>query len=240
MNTINDHQDKLPERVQHKAAKFAGLLFIFNLLIPTLGYIFIQSRLFDKTSNLTTSVNVIDNMGVFSIGIISELVLAIGLVTLGYFLYLLVRRVNQNLALFAFIIKVIEATLMAVVSLISFIAFQMIINSNSFDAFSPQQIKSIAGFLLNQHESLNSIPMIFLGIEMVIFSFLFVKSRLIPVWISYFGIISFSLIFIYGIFSVTTLATNIMGLTLPSFVFELICGSWLLFKGIAPKKPNNF
>jgi len=238
MKTMNDDHDKSPQRLQHKASRVAGILFIFNLLIPTLAYLFIQSRLFVKANHLTTSANVIENQALLSFGVISELALVIGLIGLAYSLYLLLRHVNQHLAFFAFIIKGIEATLMAVVTLISFLAFQMIINSSSFEAVPPLQIKSIAGFLLNQHESLNSVPMIFLGIEMVIFSFLFVKSRLIPVWISYFGIISFSLIFIYGIFSIITSATNLMGLTLPSFAFELICGSWLLFKGIVPKHPN--
>lgn len=216
----------------NKAGLIAGLMFIFNLIIPTLGYVFIQSQLLVKSSNLSTSANIIDNQGVFSFGIISELALAIGLVALGYSLFILVRRVNHSLAFFAFIIKGIEATLMAVVTLLSFLAFQMIINSNSFEAFTPQQIKSFAGFLLNQHEKLNSIPMILLGIEMVIFSVLLVQSKLIPRWISYFGIFSFSLIFIYGILSVTTSATTSTLLTLPSFIFELICGTWLLVKGI--------
>lgn len=220
------------ENSLNKAARVAGLMFIFNLLVPTLGYVFIQSRLLVKTSNLSTSANIIDNQGIFSFGIISELALAIGLVALGYSLFILVRKVNQNLAFFAFIIKVTEATLMAIVTLISFIAFQMIINSNAFEAFTPQQIKSLAGFLLNQHEKLNSIPMILLGLEMVIFSILLVQSRLIPRWISYFGIFSFSLIIIYGILSVSTSEATLTLLTLPSFIFELVCGTWLLVKGI--------
>lgn len=237
MKTIEVNHEKSPERIQLKAARVVGLMFLFNLLVPTLAYVFIQSRLFAKANYLTTSTNIIENQALFSFGIISELALAIGLIILAYGLYLLLRNVNENIALIAFILKCVEAALMAVVTLVSFLAFQLILHSNSFEVFQPQQIKSIAGFLLNQHEELNSIPMILLGIEMVLFSILLLKSRLIPRWMSYFGIFSFSLIFIYGILSVTTSAGNLSLLTLPSFIFELICGSWLLIKGITSQKP---
>jgi hypothetical protein len=208
-------------------------------LIPTLGYVIIQSRLFVKTNYVTTSTNILENQGVFSFGIISELFLAIGLVVLGYSLYLMVRQVNKRVAFFAFIIKCIEATLMAVVTLISFLAFLILMNSHNFQVISTEQIQSVAGFLFNQHERFNSIPMILLGVEMVIFSVLLVKSRLIPRWISYSGIVSFCLIFIYGILAITTFGANLMLLTVPSFLFELIIGTWLLIRGISFPNPHK-
>jgi len=239
MRTVNEDIFESARIEQIRAARVAGILFIFNLLIPTLGYVFIQSQLFVKNNFVVTSTNIIENQGVFSFGIISELFLAIGLVVLGYSLYVLVRQVNKRVAFFAFIIKCIEATLMAVVTLISFLAFLMLINSNYFQEISFNQIQSVAGFLFNQHETLNSIPMVLLGIEMVLFSVLLVKSRLIPLWISYFGIVSFCSIFIYGILTITVFGANLMLLTVPSFLFELIIGIWLLTRGISypiPKK----
>ncbi|PLX19320.1 MAG: hypothetical protein C0599_11035 [Salinivirgaceae bacterium] len=215
MNTL-----KQPKSI----VKLAGITLLFNLLIPTLSYVFIQSKLFVQGDNLLTATNVIYSKGIFNAGIIMELMLVIGLVLLGYSLYLLLRHVNEKLAMFAFVLKCIEALLVGTVTLISFLAYQMISTSEDF--------QTLAGFLLNQHDILNAIPMFFLGIEMVIFSMLLYKSRLIPRWISVFGIISFASIFIYSLLSITTEGMNLMSLTLPSFLFELICGSWLLIKGI--------
>ena len=81
--------------------------------------------------------------------------------------------------------------------------------------------------------------MVFLGIEMVIFSALLVRSKLIPLFIPLFGIIAFALIFIYGLLNILMPTAHIMMLTLPSFLFELICGGWLLVKGISVKNPSG-
>jgi hypothetical protein len=127
----------------------------------------------------------------------------------------------------------VEASLMTVVTLFSFFALQLLINSAQISTLNENSIHVYAGFIFNQHGILNTVPMFFLGIEMVIFSVLLYKSAFVPKGISGFGILSFSLIFLYAILTAIHPATNLMLLTLPSFLFELICGSWLLFKGVS-------
>lgn len=234
MKTMIVKEKKSNKLRQNNAAKVAGWMFLFNLIIPTLGFVFIQSRFLVKGDPVLTISNVMQHKGSFYFGMISELFLSVGLVALGYSLYLLVRHVNKDLAFFAFIVKCVEATIMTVITLISFLAMQMISNTGNVQYISSEQIQSIAGFLLNQHEILNSIPIFFLGLEMVLFNVLLIKSGLIPRVISGFGVISFILIFIYSILSVSQIGTNLMLLTLPSFLFELICGCWLLIRGIKP------
>lgn len=220
----------------YKAGKIAGITFLFNLIVPTLGYVFIQSKLLVKENPVLTAENIINNEFLFRIGILLEMFLAVGLVALGYSLFLLLRLVDKIISKFAFILKVVEASLMAVVTLFSFFALQILIHSNEFPALIENNIHILTGFAFEQHSTLNSVPMLFLGIEMILFSFLLYRSELIPKLISGFGIFSFSLIFIYGIFSIINPAMNLMALTLPSFLFELICGCWLLIKGISIKR----
>lgn len=218
-----------------KAGVAAGIVFLFNLLIPTLSYLFIQSRLFVANNPLKTVENVFNNESLFRLGILSELILTIGLIILGYSLYMLVRHVNNTFARFAFILKLVEAIIMAVVTLISFLALQLLISSDIL-LNQGSDIKLMVGLIINQHSVINSIPMLFLGLEMVIFTVLLYKSELIPRSISIFGMIAFALIFIYGIISIIIPDSNIMLLTLPSFLFELVCGIWLLVKGISINK----
>jgi len=228
MNLINQQQQK----TMHKAAKVAGITLLFNLLVPTLSYVFIQSKLFKGENLRTVAENVIKGETIFRLGILSELILSIGLIVLGYSLYLMVRHVNKSVSKMALILKVVEATIMAIVALISFFALQLVLNSNAFMPIADDNIKTIGGFIFKQHSILNSIPMIFLGVEMVLFTVLLCKSALIPRWLSRFGMLSFLLIFVYAILTLTTSWTDFMLLTLPSFLFELVCGVWLLTKGI--------
>lgn len=228
-------ESKLTEQKSliRKAGRIAGITFLFNLIVPTLGYVFIQSQLLVEGNPGLTAENIINNELLFRLGILLEMFLTVGLVALGYSLFLLLQHVNKILSKFAFILKVVEASLTAVVTLFSFFALQILINSNEFPALTENNISIITGFMFEQHSILNSVPMLFLGFEMVLFSLLLYRSELIPKLISGFGIFSFSLIFVYGILSIVNPAVNQMSLTLPSFLFELICGSWLLFKGIS-------
>lgn len=211
-----------------QTASFSGYLFLFNLLIPTLGYLFVQSKLSVAGNPLLTSNQIIANEQVFRFGLLSEFILSIGLILLGYSLYVILKKTNPFFSKLALLLKTTEATLMAVVSLLSFLALQILVSNGQTGIDN----KSLAGLLFNQHGTLNSIPMMFLGIEMVIFNFLFYSSRMIPRWIAVFGIISFILIFIFSICSLIEPEFASMLFTLPSFIYELIIGFWLIIKGV--------
>lgn len=239
METINENNLVEEKSVIQKAGRIAGITLLFNLIVPTLGYVFIQSKLFVQGNLFSTAEKILDNVGFFRLGILLEVFLAVGLVALGYSLYVLLKNVNQYLAKFAFILKVVEASLMGVVTLFSIFALQMLINSAQLSTLNENSINVFAGFIYNQHGILNAVPMLFLGIEMVIFTVLLYKSAFVPTLISGFGILSFSLIFIYAILSIFYPAMNLMLLTIPSFLFELICGGWLLTKGISTDVENH-
>jgi hypothetical protein len=211
-----------------KIARFTGYLFLFNLLIPTLGYVFIQSKLFVAGNAIQTSNNILANEKMFRFGMLSEFILSIGLILLGISLYTLLRNVNTLLARIALFLKSTEATLMAVVTLLSFLALQILLSNSSAGTDS----NSLAGLLLIQHGTLNALPMLILGIEMVIFNYLFCKSQMIPRWLARFGMISFFLIFVFSIGSIVEPELASMLLTLPSFIYELIIGIWLIAKGV--------
>ncbi|MEJ2544933.1 MAG: DUF4386 domain-containing protein [Calditrichaceae bacterium] len=204
METINENKLAGEKFLLQKAGRIAGITFLFNLIVPTLGYVFIQSKLFVQGNLSLTAENILDNEWLFRMGILLEVFLAVGLVTLGYSLYVLLKHLNPHLAIFAFIIKVVEASLMAVVTLISFFALQLLIHSAEISIINKNSIHVFAGFIFNQHSILNA-----------------------------------ALIFIYAILSIIHPRTNLMMLTLPSFLFELICGSWLLLKGISSKNLNQ-
>lgn len=73
--------------------------------------------------------------------------------------------------------------------------------------------------------------MVFLGLNIVVFSYLFFKSGYIPKLLAGLGIISYALVFIFAITSILLPTYNMLILTIPSIFFELIIGIWLLIKG---------
>ena len=66
------------------AGMVAGIVFLFNLLIPTLSYVFIHSQLFVANNPWKTVENVLNYESLFRLGILFELILTIELIILGY------------------------------------------------------------------------------------------------------------------------------------------------------------
>lgn len=227
----------IPDTSQHRAARIAGFMFLFAFIVPTLNWALVQSKFIVAESVLATAKNIMANELLFRMGIAIELIMAVGLIVLALALYVILKSVNKQLALLAFSLKLVETAIVAVIVLISFIALQILNGEAYLTAFTLEQMQAPVGFLLNKHTVIYSIPMVFLGLDMMVFSYLFLKSKLIPGILASFGILSFLLIFIHASMYIVTpeyasMPINQIIFWAPSGLFEMIIGIWLLSRGI--------
>jgi len=222
---------------QHKAAKVAGFMFLFAFIVPTLNWALVLSGFNVEKDALATANNIMGNELLFRIGIAIELIMSVGLIVLALALYVILKPVNRNLSLLALLLKIVEATLMAVTVLVAFIALQFL-NEEAYRAyFTLEQLQFPIGSIFNSHTAIASIPMVFLGLDMMIFCYLFFKSKYIPRMLAGFGILSFALILIHAIMFIltpeyATIPVNQIIFWTPSGLFEIIIGIWLLLKGL--------
>jgi len=212
-------------------------MFILNFIVPTINWTLLLSKLIVPGNIAATANNIISDTFTFRLGITVELIMALGLIVLAAALYTILKSINKYLALLALVLKIAEATLTAVIVLISFIALELAGGSGSITAFSPDQLRVPIGLMLSAHTEIFSLPMFVLGFDLVIFSYLFLKSGFIPKWMAWLGIIAFTLIFIHAVMTLLTpeAAKNQIAQAIfwtPSALFELITGTWLLVKGI--------
>ena len=222
---------------QRKAARVAGFMFLFSLIVPLLNWTFVLSKLVVAENVIATANNIMANEFQFRIGITIELIMSVGLIVLGLALYIVLKPVNKNLALLALLWKLVEATIAAAIVLVSFIAFQVLNGDAYVTVFTPEQLQVPVGLILNAHFATYSIPMVFLGLDMMVFSYLFFKSKYIPRILAGFGILSFALIFIHALMFIlapkyATMPINQVIFWAPSGLFEIMIGIWLLSKGV--------
>ncbi|MFC1817065.1 DUF4386 domain-containing protein [Thermodesulfobacteriota bacterium] len=202
-----------------------------------LNWTFVLSKLTVAENALSTAKNIMANELLFRIGITIELFMSFGLIVLALALYIILKPVNKNLALLALLWKLAEAIIVAVIVLVSFIALQILNGKTYLTVFTVEQLQVPVGLILNAHFAIFSIPMVFLGLDLIIFSYLFFKSKYIPRMLAGFGILSFALIFIHALIYIlapkyaTMLIIQIIFYA-PSCLFEIIIGIWLLFKGV--------
>ena len=220
-----------------KAVKVAGFMFLFAFIVPTLNWAFVLSKFIVPENIMATAKNIMANDLQFRVGITIELIMSVGLVVLATALCTILKPVNKSLALLAFSLKLVEATIVVAIVLVSFIALQILNGQAHATAFTPEQLQAPVGFLLNKHTAIYSIPMVFLGLDMMVFSYLFFKSRYIPRILAGFGILSFALIFIHALMFIlapeyATMQINQVIFWTPSGLFEIMIGIWLLSKGL--------
>lgn len=233
----NKMTNSITDTSQRKAARVAGFMFLFSLIVPFLNWTFVLSKLIVAENVIATAKNIMANEFQFRMGITIELIMSVGLIVLALALYIILKPVNRNLALLALFLKLAEAIIAAVIVLVSFIALQVLKGDAYLTVFTPEQLQVPVGLILNAHFAIYSIPMVFLGLDMIVFSYLFFKSKYIPRILAGFGILSFALIFIHALMYIlapkyATMPINQIVFWAPSGLFEIIIGIWLLSKGL--------
>jgi len=219
-------------------------MFLFAFIIPTLNWALVLSKFNVPGDALATAKNIMADTFLFRLGISVELLMAIGLVVLGLALYVILKSVNKHLALLALVLKLAEATLMAVTVLLPFIALEFTQADASATTLTHEQMQMPLGLLFNAHTAITAVPMVFLGLDMMLFCYLFLKSKYIPRLLAGFGILSFFLILVQSLLFIlapeyATMPINQIVFWAPSGLFEIVIGLWLLIKGINLQEVDN-
>ena len=229
------------EESQCKAAKVAGLMFLFIVIGWTLNWTLVDYKLIVAGNATATVNNIMANELLFRIGITNELLFSISGVVLALALYIILKPVNKNLALLALFLKLMEAIIGAVMVLVAFFALQMLNGKAYLTVFKPEQLQDIVGLFLNVRSTGSTISMVFLGMNLIVFLYLLFKSKYVPGILAGFGILSYSLILVYSSANIlapqnATVLTMVNTISMiffaPSVLFELMIGLWLLIKGI--------
>ena len=222
---------------KRKTVIVAGFMFLVSFLVPLLNWVFVTSKFIVVDKVINTAHNILSNEVLFRIGIVNELITSVVAVVLALALYVLLKPVNKNIALLALFLKLSEAILLAVIVLSDFIALLILKGQAALALSEPERMLALVGLFLNMRMSVSSIPMVFLGLNLMLFLYLLFKSKYVPSILAGFGILSYALIFIYVL--LTILSPNYAAIMLiqsicwaPSCIFEVVIGLWFLLKGI--------
>jgi len=225
--------DTSPGRI----AALAGFMFLASLLVPLLNWVLVFSRLVAAGDVLATSRNILAHDLLFRLNIVSELLTSVVVAVLGLALYVMLESVHRHLALLALSLKLIEATLWAVIALAHVSALLALGGRVSSTELQPGQVRALVGLFLDAHMPATAIPGVFLGLSSVVFLSLLFRSGYVPRALAAFGVLSYALVFAYDLTLLvapsyaTLIAVQAVGWG-PSVLFEVVIGPWLLIKGI--------
>lgn len=162
---------------------------------------------------------------------LAYLVAAFASVGIAITLYPLIRRVGQGLALGAVVFRALEATMytVGVVSLLTLLPV-----SRAFvTAGEDHTLQAIGDTVVKVHDSSAVMAVFAFSAGALLYYYLFFRSRLIPRWLSGWGILAIILILIACVSAVVSgnPVTSYVALAAPIGVQEIVLALWLLIRG---------
>jgi hypothetical protein len=220
--------------IQSKAARVAGFSFLLAIAIVIVANYGINFRLIVPGNVVDTAQHIRDNETLFRLNIACNLVYSATLIVLLSSLYLVLKNVNQTLALIAAFFRMVLAVTWCITALNSLGALRLLSNTSYLSVFETTKLQTLARLKLASCWDAYYVGLPFWALASTICSYLLFRSKYIPKALALFGIISSmwcvfcALTFI--VFPHFESTVNAGWFDMPMLIFEIILGFWLLLK----------
>ena len=215
-------------------ARLVGILFIMATVPFSISVIILQPVL-DSSDFL---VQVSSERGRVSIGILLELINHIAVVSIAVLLYPILKPFSERLALGYVVARSIESVLfvIATMHLLTLISL-----SEEFTAAGPSaasHFQDLGNVLLAGHDW-NRTPLAFIAFSIgaLIINYLLYRTKLVPRWISIWGLLAAASILaarVMLLFGLDLSPNTVAMLDGPIFLQEMVFAVWLIIKGFDP------
>lgn len=215
-----------------KAAKIVGILFILAAVTAVAGVLLYDPFL--KSSNYL--MNGPKHANQVALGALMELILVLSAVGTATTMFPILRKYNETVALWHVCFRFLEAIIITigVISVLSLLTLSQEFVAGG--AANPASFESSGIVLKAIHEWTFMLgPNFMLGINTMMYSYIFYKTKLVPRFIPILGMTGATLVFIcallvmFGVIEQVSVWGGI--LALPVAANEMILAGWLLVKG---------
>jgi len=225
---------------QRKAARVAGFTFLFAMAIVVLANYGISFRLIVPGNTVETARNIMAHETLFRINIACNLIYAVTIVAMLAALYVILKPVNRNLALVAAFCRLVFALMWGVTALNMLGALRLLGDAAYLPVFKADQLQTLARLHLDASYDAYYVGLPFWTLASTVCSYLWFKSRYIPITLAAFGVISSAwcviCAFAFIVFPNFQNTVHPMWFDMPMVIFEITLGFWLLFKGLSPSR----
>jgi Domain of unknown function (DUF4386) len=214
-------------------AIIVGVLFIFATVFSILSSVFLGSTLATPISLVTVNAN--GNQVV--IAVILQLIAALSAFGTAVFIYPILKKFIESLAIAYVGLRLLENTLyiLGVVCLIALLTLSQE-SAGAINA-SYQPLGNLVMALYDWALTFGTV--IIFGIGSITLNYVLYQSKLVPRWLSGWGLIGAVLVILFGfigLISIQGTSTNsiLTLLALPIAVQEMVFAVWLIVKGFNP------
>ena len=219
---------------QRKVAAVAGFGYLAIIILGIFAEFFVRSRMIVPGDALTTANNILASEWLFRIGIASDLIMLSFDVLVAWALYVLLKQVNQSLAMLALLFRLMHAAIYAATLLLLFFVLLMLSGANYLAAIETDQMHALVLLFLHGHSYGYDLGLLFFGLHCFVLGYLIFNSGYIPKILGVL-LISASLVYLAGSFTrflFPDYIEIISQIYVVSLIAELSLCLWLLFKAI--------
>jgi hypothetical protein len=228
---------------QRTAAKVAGISILFSMAIVVFGNYVLLNPLIVPRNAAETARNIMAHETQFRVAATCFLAYSAAVVVLLAALYVILKPVNQGLALVGALFRLIFAMLWLLSTLNMLGALRLLGSASYLQVFEADRLQVLARLSVAGSFDDYYVGLPFFGLAAAICAWLWLKSNFIPRGLSIFGVISSAwcviCAFVYLIFPGFAKPVDPYWFDSPMAIFELVLSFWLLFKGLKPVEPNQ-
>ena len=220
--------------IQRKATRVAGFSYLLAIATVIVANYGINFRLIVPGNVVDTAQHIKDNETLFRLNIACNLVYSATLIVLLSSLYLLLKNVNQTLALIAAFFRMLLAVTWCITALNSLGALRLLSSTSYLSVFESTKLQTLARLQLDSSWDAYYVGLPFWALASTICSYLLFRSMYIPKALALYGIFSsvwcVICAFTFIVYPHFDAAVNAGWFDMPMLIFEIVLGFWLLFK----------
>jgi len=213
--------------------RFLGAAFLI-VAVTSLLSMYLFDSIVGTCSIAESMINISNNLMQIRISILVDMICTIAIVILGVYLYITLKKQNKNIALVALGLYIVESALLGVSKISHYSLFNVSQEFVKAGAPDSSYFQTIATLFLSDAKFAYSIHLLVFGLGALMFYYLFLKSKYVPLVFPAWGLIAVSLLVI-GTIIVLLFDVTIIVMFVPNMLFELAIGIWLMFKGFRPQ-----
>jgi hypothetical protein len=219
----------------NKTARIAGFLYILMIPLGLFGIMYIPTVLIVDGDAVTTTKNIMDNIGLFRLSIVTALIVQVTHIFIVLLLYRLLKPVNKNIALLMVVFMLVSVPI-AMLNELNHFAVPLFLNDAAYlKVFTTVQLQALVPIFFDLHEHGILIASIFWGLWLFPMGYLVFKSGFISKIPGVLLIIAGSgyLIDVFAKLLSPNYGTTIIATIITVTLFgEIVFPIWLLIKGV--------
>jgi len=231
--------------VNTKTARTAGVLYIIIFVAGIVADFIIRASLIVPADATATAENIMASEGLFRLSIASDFTMILSDVAIALLFYVLLRPVNNTLALMAAFFRLAQATTLGINLLNLLFVTQLLGGADYLAVFDAEQSNALALMFLDGHATGYRIALVFFAISIAVLGYLLIKADYFPTILGI-GLLVAALGYLTDSFA-NFLLTNYedyqsmleVVVFVPAVIAELALALYLLIKGVNVQRQDE-